>query len=322
MKFTLRLTFTFALLAAGKLLLAQNIFPLPSGNVGIGTTTPIYPLQVVSTTSGLAQFKTSSTANTAISILNGTGQMNIGVGATTPHSYIWSNTGSFFIGNDGGPTLFVKGMGGGATSSVGINTMTPGYNFDVNGVMHSNNQLLVDQLGANNAGVWVRGNPTGDASMILQGGAGNWQAYWFSADNGVLRIGGNGGVEPTLGAFNIDYLGNTAIGGNTASNYKLDVYGNLRANLVVVNTTGADFVFDTTYRLSPLPELERYIHANHHLPEVAPAKQMQEQGLDLGDNQTRLLQKVEELTLYIIDQDKKMAKMQSEIDLLKTRSQK
>lgn len=310
MKFVLSF---LAFLASGQLLIAQNTFP-SSGNVGIGTTNPTSPLQVVSTTSNLAQFKTAVTDNTAISVLNGTGQLNLGIGASTTAGYAWSNTGNFMIGNDGSPTLFVKGMGSG---NVGINTVNPAWTFDVNGVMHSNNALRVDQLGSSNAGVIIEGPSAGPASMIIQGGAGNWQAWWITgAANGTLQIGGNGSTVPA-GVLNIDYNGNSAFGGNTASNYKLDVYGNLRANEVVVNTTGADYVFDTAYHLPSLHTVDVYIHTHHHLPDIAPAAQMQDQGMPVGENQTQLLKKIEELTLYIIEQDKKMAKMQDEIDALK-----
>ena len=111
---------------------------------------------------------------------------------------------------------------------------------------------------------------------------------------------------------------------NTA--YKLDVNGNARIDQVVVNTTGADYVFDPGYRLIPLKELDLYLQ-QHHLPGIAPAGQMQKDGLDLGDNQTRLLAKVEELTLYAIDQQKQIEllkdklksaeSLQSQIDELK-----
>ena len=324
-----KLTLSFlALLASGQLLFSQaNNFPA-TGNVGIatGTATVPYPLTVYSTTSSLALFKTTSATNSAITVENGTGNLNLGVGATTPHPYAYSTTGSFMIGADGGPTVFVKGMSSGL---VGINTITPGFNLDVNGSMHTNNILIIDQPTATAAAAWFRGPASQTANMIIQGG--NLQAWWFTGGNGVLNIGGNGGTQPTTGVLNIDYLGNSAFGGNTASNYKLDVYGNLRANEVVVNTTGADYVFDTAYRLPSLQSLDKYIHAHHHLPDIAPASEMQEQGLSVGENQTVLLKKIEELSLYIIeqnkkseelsqhilDQDKKMAKMQDQLDKLK-----
>jgi hypothetical protein len=88
------------------------------------------------------------------------------------------------------------------------------------------------------------------------------------------------------------------------SGYKLDVAGDVRVNKLVVNTTGADFVFEPKYKLTPLDKVEEYIQTNHHLEGIAAATQMQKDGVELGENQTKLLQKVEELTLYIISQNK------------------
>lgn len=88
--------------------------------------------------------------------------------------------------------------------------------------------------------------------------------------------------------------------------YLLNVGGNIRANMVVVNTTGADFVFDTSYTLLPLNDLEKYVNVNKHLPELETAEEMQKNGINIGETQTKLLQKIEELTLYIIDQNKRI----------------
>jgi hypothetical protein len=113
--------------------------------------------------------------------------------------------------------------------------------------------------------------------------------------------------------------GNILIGKTTQINtaYKLDVAGKVRADEIIVNTTGADFVFDSTYKLRTLPELETFIKQNKHLPEIAPAKEMQENGVSAGEMQAKLLQKIEELTLYVIEQQKKMEAMQLELDQLK-----
>jgi len=67
-----------------------------------------------------------------------------------------------------------------------------------------------------------------------------------------------------------------------------------------------------------LPELEQYIKQNHHLPEIPSAKEVQENGINLGDMQGKLLLKIEELTLYILQQEKKMTDLQNQIDELKT----
>jgi len=118
--------------------------------------------------------------------------------------------------------------------------------------------------------------------------------------------------------------GNVLIAKTTQTNstYKLDVNGNVRANKVVVNTNGADFVFDSTYKLLPLQEVETFIQQNKHLPNIPSAAEMQTNGLDMGDQQTKLLQKVEELTLYLIEQSKKIEQLQSEINSLKKKKRK
>ena len=120
-----------------------------------------------------------------------------------------------------------------------------------------------------------------------------------------------------VGSFQPIFLpanGNVLIGKSTQTNtaYMLDVNGNIRANKVVVNTTGADFVFGSDYHLPSLQTVEQFIKANHHLPGIAPAQQMQKDGVDVGDNQTKLLQKIEELTLYIIEQEKQIRTLQEE----------
>lgn len=86
--------------------------------------------------------------------------------------------------------------------------------------------------------------------------------------------------------------------------YELDVVGTIRAREIKVDLNGADFVFENDYKLMPLNELERFVKKQKHLPEIAPAKKMQENGTDLGNLNSKLLQKIEELTLYIIEQNK------------------
>jgi len=104
------------------------------------------------------------------------------------------------------------------------------------------------------------------------------------------------------------HLGNVLIGKTSQTNttYRLDVAGAVRANEIVVNTTGADFVFANGYRLRPLTEVEAFIKANKHLPEIASAAEMQQNGVGLSKLSTQLLQKTEELTLYTIQQEKKI----------------
>lgn len=159
----------------------------------------------------------------------------------------------------------------------------------------------------------------------------NTAAWYFGSDitNNAVMAANNANMifgKDVSGTFSeymrINTSGNLLIGKTSQinPNYKLDVAGNARINKVVVNTTGADFVFDSTYQLAPLNEVAKYIQQNKHLPGIEPAKQMQEEGLNVGDNQTKLLQKIEELTLYLIAQNKKIEGLEKKIKELTSRN--
>jgi hypothetical protein len=78
-----------------------------------------------------------------------------------------------------------------------------------------------------------------------------------------------------------------------------------------------DYVFSKHYKLMSLPELEKYIRENDHLPGIPSAKEAAENGIGLGDMQKKLLEKIEELTLHLILQNEQIESMQSEINALK-----
>ena len=79
------------------------------------------------------------------------------------------------------------------------------------------------------------------------------------------------------------------------------------------------YVFDNNYFLMPLTELESFTKTYKHLPNVPSEKIIKEEGVYLGEMNKILLQKIEELTLYIIEQDKKLSQHQKEIEELKTK---
>lgn len=109
----------------------------------------------------------------------------------------------------------------------------------------------------------------------------------------------------------INTIGNFGIG-TTSPLYKLDVRGTIRADEVLVNNvSGADFVFDKSYELRPLSEVQNYILQNQHLPEIPSAVEMQTKGVKINELQIQLLQKVEELTLYIIQQEQRIKDLES-----------
>jgi hypothetical protein len=102
--------------------------------------------------------------------------------------------------------------------------------------------------------------------------------------------------------------GNVGIGTEDPQS-KLDVRGKVTASEIEIKVlSGADFVFEPDYALKPLSEVETFVRENKHLPEIPSEKQMQEDGLNVNEMQIKLLQKIEELTLYIIDLKKENEK--------------
>ena len=107
--------------------------------------------------------------------------------------------------------------------------------------------------------------------------------------------------------------GNVGIGTITPdSGYKLTVKGKISTREVKVTATagGADFVFEDTYKLPTLKTVEQFIAKNKHLPEIASAKEMEKNGIHLAEMNIKLLQKIEELTLYTIQQQKELETQQ------------
>lgn len=95
--------------------------------------------------------------------------------------------------------------------------------------------------------------------------------------------------------------------------YKLAVAGRIIAEEVVIklqNTWWPDYVFKSDYNLMPLHQVEQFVTTNNHLPGIPSAAEVQNDGISMGEMQNKLLQKIEELTLYIIEQQKRIEKLE------------
>ncbi len=139
-----------------------------------------------------------------------------------------------------------------------------------------------------------------------------------SSLGGFLSFSTNNGTE----RMRIDPSGNVGIGTTNTSSYKLAVEGTIAARRVkVTQETWPDYVFRQDYQLLSLFQVEQYIKENQHLPEIPSAAEVKKEGLDLGEMNQKLLQKVEELTLYLIEQQKTIDVLQKKDALREARLQ-
>lgn len=144
----------------------------------------------------------------------------------------------------------------------------------------------------------------------------------YNTDEGAgitsLRIATRGNTTQWTDAFYIEASnkstnGNIGIGTNDP-NDKLEVNGTIRSKKIRVEASNwPDYVFRSDFKLIPLDELEGFINLNKHLPDVPSAKEVEKEGIDLGEMNATLLKKIEELTLYMIE-------MKKEVEMLKKKN--
>lgn len=210
------------------------------------------------------------------------------------------------------------------SGKIGLGTNNPTERLQVGDVATSTQ---------NNIAVWSNAGAGGEHSklsfkMTVGGGESNStiaeiasHAFVSGALNRLdFRVGGWNNSN-NVGDSKLVILSDGNVGiGTTEPDAKLAVKGHIHTQEVRVDLTGAmvpDYVFEENYNLLTIPELEMYITENKHLPEVPSAKQMEENGLFLKQMNLALLKKVEELTLYLIEQKKEIDKIKGEIDLLR-----
>lgn len=96
-----------------------------------------------------------------------------------------------------------------------------------------------------------------------------------------------------------------------------DKIGSMKIKVTAAQGSVPDYVFKPEYKLRSLPEVENYIRTNSHLPNIPSAKEVETNGQDLRTMQLKLLEKIEELTLYLIEQQKEIETLKKELKVIK-----
>lgn len=201
------------------------------------------------------------------------------------------------------------------TGNVGVGTSTPATLFDVSKSM-TEPTIQVKNLGGGGGATYRMTSVASAADWKFKAtSAGGFKIRDEASLTDVLTIekAVSGG---TLNAFYIKSNGNIGIG-VTNPTVKLAVNGKVNCKEVEVTLTGwPDYVFNSDYNLLSLGEVESYISANNHLPGVPSQSEVLKNGNNLGQMDAVLLQKIEELTLYMIDLKKQNDQLKHRISQL------
>ena len=166
-----------------------------------------------------------------------------------------------------------------SNGKIGIGSVNNSYKFNVDGSMRVT------------SGMSLTGNMAISGGMTLTGG--------ININNTTTHLTSDGKAY---------FADEVWIG----SGFHCSATGALKVkSLRVTLTDWSDYVFDPAYRLMPLDEVESYVQEHHHLPDIPSAVEVEEQGIDVGEMNRLLLQKVEELTLYVIDLQKQIVELKS-----------
>ena len=285
------------------------------GNVGIGIAAPAVKLQVHSASA--TQFRLSA----ATTIYTDFREYSTGIFLITPTAN-GGGLGKIGFGSTG------VDAGVGFQSSMGrfrmkdLASTTRGLDVVPSMASISNipgGTLLTSIVTTSGEGLSLSTNNAGEAGVKLGAYAysgTNWNSIWETqneaSSNPNLLLVKNGG-KVLIGDPSTVTL---------PAGYKLFVQEGIlteKVKVALVNTTDwADYVFAKDYKLKPLHEVADYIAANKHLPGIGSAEELKEQGgFDVAKMDAKLLEKIEELTLYIIEQNKKIETLQNEMKELK-----
>ena len=246
---------------------------------------------------------------------------DVGIGTVTPNHkfhlnggdlFVQSSSGKIRLGYDGGNEWQMATTGGGAdlrwySTTDGGSTINPRHYFSQNG------DVMIGGGGVPLARLHV--STTASETVRMEGlnpylsfydNVDGYKGYlWYNGADMVLGSStapirfASSGYRMTINTDGRIYMG---IGNAPATGYMLSVAGKVIAEEVKVQlkTSWPDYVFANDYKLLPIDELEKLIIKNKHLPNIPSAAEVEKNGISLGDMNKRLMEKVEELTLYII----------------------
>jgi hypothetical protein len=277
-----------------------SVIAASAQNVGIGTTTPLQRLHV----KGIARID-------AAGAISGDAILSMYSGGTNDQSYIYfynsfsavspsayfgySAPSDYSMWSNGSTTAFLKSEGLGISTNAPLTKLhiaggqDAGFGANSNGYIMNGPATGTNMLIDNNE-LLVRNNGR-KADMFLQADSGN--VILCSAEQGAVGIG-------------------VTTGASIPAGFLLAVDGKIISEELKVQLSGnwPDYVFDKKYNLLSFDALRNYIQTHKHLPNIPSAEEVKKNGIEVGDMQKKMMEKIEELTLYVLELERKVARLE------------